>query len=288
MNTKKHAVKSSLAKRSFQRFLENKVASIGAVILFLIIFVCICVPLITSKDPNFIDVANTRKPFSSENWLGTDLLGRDIFARLLYGGRMSIMIGVGSAVGATLLGTALGCIAGYYGKKVDKVLVYVCELFMCFPQYLLILLCVGLLGQSTGNLLIIFIGTGWAGIMRIVRGRIQSLKEEPFVESCRANGIRSTSIMFHHLLPNTRGPVIVNMTLQVSGYILAEAGLSFLGMGVPSTVVTWGNIINAAKRLDLIQNTPALWLAPGIAICLLILSINFFGDGLRDALDHST
>jgi peptide/nickel transport system permease protein len=200
---------------------------------------------------------------------------------------MSLLIGIGSAVGATLLGTALGCIAGFKGGVVDQVLVYISELFLSFPLYLLVLLCVGLIGQGVSNLFIVFIGTGWAGIMRITRSRILSLKEEPFFESCRANGIRNGSIMFHHLLPNTRGPIIVNMTLQVSGFILAEAGLSFLGMGVPSDVVTWGNIINAAKRLDIIQQTPMLWVAPGIAICLLILSINFFGDGLRDVLDPS-
>ena len=123
--------------------------------------------------------------------------------------------------------------------------------------------------------------------MRIVRSKILSLKQEPFVESCLANGIGGGSIMFHHLLPNTMGPVIVNSTLQVAGYILSEASLSFLGMGVPDDVVTWGNIMNAAKRLDIIQTMPVLWLAPGIAICLLVLSINFFGDGLRDVLDPS-
>lgn len=285
---KQKNTKSSLAKRNFFKFLNNRMAVIGAVILLFIVLICICAPLLTPHDPNLIDVTQKGLPCSAEHPLGTDRVGRDIFARILYGGRMSIMIGVVSALGATLLGTILGCIAGFYGGKVDSVLVYVAELFQTFPQYLLILLCVGLLGQSTRNLLIIFIGTGWAGIMRIVRGRILSLKQEPFVESCRVNGIGGASIMFHHLLPNTLGPVIVNTTLQVAGYILSEASLSFLGMGVPDTVVTWGNILNAAKRLDIIQTMPMLWLAPGLMICLFVLSINFFGDGLRDVLDPST
>lgn len=201
---------------------------------------------------------------------------------------MTIFIGVASAVGATMLGTLLGCISGYYGGRVGKVLVYISELFQCFPHYLLILLLVGLVGQSTRNLLIIFIGTGWTSMMRIVRTKVMSLKEEPFVESCRANGIGGFSVMFHHMLPNTMGPVIVNTTLQVAGYILSEASLSFLGMGVPDSVVTWGTILNAAKRLDIIQTMPVLWIAPGLAIALVVLSINFFGDGLRDVLDPTS
>lgn len=279
--------RNSLAKRNFQKFISNRMAVLGAVILAAILLACICAPLLTPHDPNLIVVTDRGLPCSPEHPLGTDRVGRDIFARILYGGRMSIYIGVVSAVGATLLGAILGCISGFYGGKVDSILVYMAELFLTFPQYLLILLCVGLLGQSTRNLLIIFIATGWAGMMLVVRGRILSLKQEPFVESCRANGIGGLSIMFHHLLPNTLGPVIVNTTLATAGYILSEAGLSFLGMGVPDTVVTWGNILNAAKRLDIIQTMPMLWIAPGLMLCLFVLSINFFGDGLRDVLDPS-
>ena len=125
-------------------------------------------------------------------------------------------------------------------------------------------------------------------MMRVVRTSVLSLREEAYVESCRANGIGSRSIMFHHILPNAMGPVIVNFTLSTANYILSEASLSFLGMGVPDTVVTWGMILNAAKRLDIIQNQPVLWIAPGLAICLFVLCINFFGDGLRDVLDPTS
>ncbi|MEA4965499.1 MAG: ABC transporter permease [Oscillospiraceae bacterium] len=283
----KKRTRSSLAKRNLVKFMGNRMAVIGVVILLVIVLSCICAPLLTPYSPNLIDLSQKGLPCSSEHLLGTDRMGRDLLARVLYGGRMSIFIGVASALGATLLGSILGCISGFYGGIIDRVLVYVAELFQSFPQYLLILLCVGLLGQSTKNLLLIFIFTGWPVMMRIVRSRLFSLKQEPFIESCRANGVSSASIMFHHLLPNTLGPVIVNVTLQVAQYILSEASLSFLGMGVPDTVVTWGNIINAAKRLDIIQTMPLLWVAPGIAICLFVLSINFFGDGLRDVLDPS-
>lgn len=279
---------NTLLKRNLKKFLSNRMAIVGTVILIIILAACICAPFLTSYDPNYIDMTQRSLGPSWEHPLGTDRTGRDLFARILYGGRMSIFIGVVSALGATLIGTTIGCISGYFGGVIDRALVYIGELFMTFPQYLLILICVGLMGKSTGNLLFIFILTGWPGMMRIARSRILSLKEEPFVESCRANGIGNMSIIFHHLLPNMMGPIIVNTTLQAAGYILAESGLSFLGMGVPSDVVTWGNIINAAKRLDIIQTDPMLWLAPGAAICLFILSINFFGDGLRDALDPSS
>ena len=279
--------KSSLAKRNISKFMRNHMAVLGGTILLIILLACICAPLLTPHDPLLIDLKQKNLPCSWEHPLGTDRMGRDLFARILYGGRMSIFIGVVSAVGATLLGVILGCISGYYGGWVDKILLYIAELFQSFPYYLLILLCVGLIGQSIRNLFLIFILTGWPLIMRVVRSKIFSLKQEPFVESCRANGLRPLSVMFHHLLPKTLGPVIVNATLRVASYILSEASLSFLGMGVPDTVVTWGNIMNAAKRLDIIQTQPILWIAPGAAICLFVLSINFFGDGLRDVLDPS-
>ena len=257
----------------------------GCALMTVIILVSLAAPLLTPYDPTLMDVTQKALPVSREHLLGTDRMGRDILARLLYGGRVSILIGLVSAAGASLIGVVLGCISGYYGGAVDKVLLYISELFMTFPRTLLVLLCVGLAEQSTANIIWIFILTGWSGTHRIVRAKIISLREEPFIESCIANGVSGWSIMFHHLMPNTLGPIIVDATLSVASYILAEAGLSFLGMGVPSNIPTWGNIINAAKRLDIIQTMPMLWIAPGVAISLFVLSINFFGDGLRDVFD---
>lgn len=288
LQNNKKVKKSSLAKRNLERFMKNRLAVVGAIVLIIMLGACIFAPLLTPHDPTHIDPSIRSMDPCAEHLLGTDRVGRDIFARILYGGRMSILVGVVCAVGANILGAALGCIAGYYGGKVDKVLVTIQEMFSIFPQMLLILLCVGFMGQSLANILIIGIITGWAGIMRVVRGRILSLKQEPFVESCRANGISGLSIMFHHLLPNTLGPIIVNTTMSVSGYIMFEASLSYLGYGIPEAIPTWGNIINAAKRLDIVQKEPMLWLAPGLAIGLFVLCINVFGDGLRDALDPSS
>ncbi len=285
METNQRTIKSSLTKRHLQKFLNNRMAVIGSVVMLLICLASIAAPLLTPYDPSYIDVTQKALPLSAEHLLGTDRMGRDILSRLLFGGRISILIGLISAVGAAIIGVILGCISGYYGGFLDKALLFISELFMTFPRTLLVLLCVGLAGQSTANIIWIFILTGWSGTHRIVRAKIISLREEPFVESCVANGVSGLSIMFHHLLPNTLGPIIVDTTLSVAGYILAEAGLSFLGMGVPSSIPTWGNIINAAKRFDIIQNMPMLWIAPGVAISLFVLSINFFGDGLRDVFD---
>ncbi|MDO4487748.1 MAG: ABC transporter permease [Eubacteriales bacterium] len=276
---------NSLAKQRLEKFLYNRLAVVGFIMMMLIILACVFAPILTPYDPAYIDVSLKELKPSAEHLLGTDRLGRDILARLLYGGRISIWIGLASAFGASAIGVVLGCISGYFGGKLDQVLLYISEIFMTFPRYLLVLICVGLIGQSMNNIIIIFILTGWSGTMRIVRGKILSLKQEAFVESCLANGVSGWSIMFRHLLPNTLGPVIVDMTLSVAGCILAEAGLSFLGMGVAADVPTWGNIINAAKRLDIIQNMPLLWITPGLAISLFVLSINFFGDGLRDVFD---
>ncbi len=277
----------SLAKRNWQKFLSNKLAVIGGAVLVLMILASVAAPLLTSYDPIAANPSERLLPASAEHPLGTDNLGIDLLSRLLYGGRWSIAIGVISAVGASLLGAIIGCVSGYYGGFVDQALLYISELFSVFPQTLLILICVGLSGRSVVNMVLIFIFTGWCGVHRIVRSRILSLKEEPFVESCKVNGISGFSIMFRQLLPNTVGPVIVHTTLACAGYILAEAGLSFLGMGVPDGVPTWGSIINAAKNLTKVLTYPHLWLAPGIAISLFVLSINFFGDGLRDVFDAS-
>lgn len=278
-------VKSSLAKRNIYKFFTNKLAIVGLAIVGTIVIMSLLAPLLTPYSAITVDPANRFLPPSPEHWLGTDQLGRDLMARLLYGGRVSIFIGISSALCSAGLGCVAGCVSGYFGGKVDTVILYISEIFTVFPQLLLVLILVGFSGQSMTNLILIFMITGWVGTHRVVRSRILSLKEETFVESCRANGIGGFSIMFRHLLPNTMGPITVNVTLMTATYLLQESALSFLGMGVPSDIPTWGNIINAARSLTIIQNNPILWIAPGVCICLFVLGINFFGDGLRDVLD---
>ena len=277
--------KNSITKRNMQKLLSNKLAIIGAVMMALIMLLCLFAPFLTKHDPAYIDMTLRYAPPSSEHILGCDQSGRDIWARILYGGRVSIIIGLVSAVLANTLGAALGCISGYFGGVVDQVLLYFSEIFRCFPPLMLIMIAMAFAGEGVIIMMTIFILTGWVNTMRLVRSRILSIKTEPFVENCKSTGIPSMSVMFKHLLPNTLGVFIINITATVAGYVLSEAGLSFLGLGVPKGIPTWGNMLNAARNLITMQNYPLLWIAPGIALSLFVLGVNFFGDGLRDVFD---
>ena len=277
--------KHNLARRNVQKFMRNRLALTGLSIVTILILASVFAPLLTKYDPILINIPDRFLPPSAQHWLGTDRLGRDLLTRLMYGGRVSIFVGFAGALMAYAIGITLGCIGGYFGGKTDTFIVYVSEIFQSVPQTLLILIFAGLMGPGIRNLLMIFAIFGWTGPMRLVRSRVLSLKQEPFVESCVANGISRISIMFRHLLPNTLGPVTVGITLSTAGYMLTESALSFLGLGVPAHIATWGNIINAAKGLEVMQNYPIQWVAPGMAISLFILGINFFGDGLRDVFD---
>jgi peptide/nickel transport system permease protein len=285
MPSKTKIKKSSLTKRNIDKFMKNKLAVVGLFILLFFTIGAIFAPLLTSHDPSFVNPSQRLRPVSAEHPLGTDSAGRDTFTRLLYGGRISIAVGLSAALGSAIIGCLLGCIAGYYGGRLDSFIIYICEIFTTFPQIMLVLILVGLTGRSLVNLVLIFCFTGWMGTTRLVRSKVLSLKTEPFVESCQANGISGASIMFNHILPNTLGPVIVAITMQTAGFVLAEAALSFLGMGVPTSIPTWGNVINAAASFNIFQNYPVLWIAPGIVISLFVLGVNFFGDGLRDVFD---
>ena len=281
----KKAKGNSLAKRSFQKLMANKLAIVGVILLMTVTLACFLAPYITPYDPQTIDTTIRNQPPSADHILGTDSTGRDIFTRLLYGGRLSIVIGLVSSLASNALGVLLGCISGYFGKWVDKALIFFTEIMSCFPQICLCLVLMAMLGQGVGIMLLVFIATGWMGTMRMVRSRILSLKTEAFVESCKANGVSHVSIMLRHMVPNTLGVIIINVTTSVAGFILSEAGMSFLGLGVPKGTATWGNMLNAARSINVMQNYPINWLAPGIAIALVVLGINFLGDGLRDVFD---
>ena len=271
--------------RQWKKFKRNKMAVIALILLGILIFASAFAPLLTSYDPEAISLTERTLAPSKTHLLGTDKVGRDVFTRLLYGGRISILIGLTGALGGAIIGAALGCLGGYFGGLLDRFLLRLSELFTTFPQTILVLILVAFMGQGVWNLFIVFWCTGWMGTYRMTRAKILSLREETYVLACQALGTSNRSIMFRHILPNAAGPVIVNITLSTAGYVLQESALSFLGLGVPSSTPTWGNIFNAAKALDVVQAYPWLWLAPGIAISLFVLSVNIIGDGLRDALD---
>jgi len=272
-------------KRQWRKLRRNKLSMIGFTLMALIMAGAVFAPLLTAYRPDGVNLAERLEPPGGRHLLGTDKVGRDVFCRLLYGSRISILIGVTGALGGAAIGIVLGSLGGYIRGRLDKVLLRISEIFMTFPQIILILILIVFMGQGLWNLIFIFSVTGWMGTYRIVRARFFTLREESFVEALRAFGIGNASIMFRHILPNTLGPIIVGITLSMPGYILSESGLSFLGLGVQPSIPTWGNIINAAKQIDVIADAWWLWVPPGVMISLYVLSVNFFGDGLRDVLD---
>jgi peptide/nickel transport system permease protein len=240
---------------------------------------------ISGVAPDYIDPINSRLGPSWSHLFGTDQLGRDMFSRILSGGRQSIYIGVLASFMANLIGTVLGATAGYLGGKIDTVVMRISELVMTFPQLILVLIFVSLLGQGINNVIIVFALTGWMTTFRLVRGEFFSLREEAFVEADRAFGFSKPRIIFRHLLPNTMSPIVVAFTVNIAIFIIAEAGLSFLGLGVPVTTPTWGNLLTAAQNPVVVNEYWWLWVFPALAIAIFVLGVNFVGDGLRDVLD---
>ena len=273
------------SSRALKKLQSNRLAVIGIIFSLTIILSSIFASLITKYDPQKVDLRSMLKPPSSEHILGTDKIGRDVFARIIYGGRISILVGLGSALGAALIGVSIGAYTAYRGGWWDSIFLRISEIFMAFPQIILVLLLVSVLGQSLMNLIIIFVITGWGGLYRMTRAQVLSLREEEYVQALRAFGLSRARICFKHILPNALGPIMVNITLSTAMFILEEAALSFLGLGVPLNIPTWGNILNVAQDLRVLQNYWWVWLPSGITISLFVLAINFVGDGLRDSTD---
>src|SRR5215217_4037059 len=266
--------------RFFNKFKNNKLAVVGLVIFAIIILASVLAPLITPYDPQKIDLRAILQPPSWEHWFGTDRTGRDLFARVLYGGRISILVGLGSALLAAVVGVLIGVYTGYVGGWLDSLAMRVSEIFMSFPQIILVLMLVSILGQSLVNLMLIFVLTGWGGIYRMARARMLSLREEEYVLALRSFGLSRPLIAYKYMLPNALGPIMVNITLSTAAFILQEAGLSFLGLGVPLSIPTWGNILNVAQDIRVLQTNWWIWLPVGTVISLFVLSVNFIGDGL--------
>lgn len=277
--------KTNYSNRTLQKLLANKLSVLGAVLFAVIVFMCYCAPLFTAQSAVTMDLKNVLSPPAGMHIMGTDKIGRDIFARILYGGRISIFVGLGSALGATVIGVTFGVYAGYKGGLPDGIIMKVSEIMMSFPQIILVLILVTITGQSLWNLILIFILTGWPSMYRMARSQMLSIREEEYVQSLKAFGINDFIVAFKHMLPNAIGPIFVNITLSTATFILQEAALSFLGLGVPLEISTWGNILNAAQDITILREAWWIWLPVGIAITLFVLSINFIGDGLRDAAD---
>jgi peptide/nickel transport system permease protein len=277
--------KKEFGSRAFRKMLNNRLAVAGLIFVTVVILASIAAPLICKYDPLKIDLRSTLQKPSAEHILGTDKLGRDLFSRVIYGGRVSILVGFGSALGAAIIGVGIGAYTGYKGGWLDNLMLRLSEIVMAFPQIILVLLFVAIAGQGLINLIIIFTFTGWGGIYRMTRAQMLSLREEEYVQALQAFGLSTVKICYKHMLPNAVGPIVVNITLSTAMFILAEAALSFLGLGVPLNIATWGNIVNVAQDLRILTDFWWLWAPTAVVISLFVLAVNFIGDGLRDSTD---
>jgi peptide/nickel transport system permease protein len=269
----------------WQRFRRHRLALIGALILLVLASGAIAAPLVASNDPYKVDISAYRTGPAANHPLGTDSSGRDVFSRMLYAGRVSLSVGLVAVAIYTLIGVILGAFSGFYGGWVDAFIMRLADIVLSFPALILIITVVSVLGPSIYNIMLVIGLLGWPPIARIVRGLFLSLREREFVLASRTVGVSNSRIIFRHMLPNALAPVIVAATFGMANAILLEAGLSFLGLGVQPPTPSWGNMLTDAQSLTVLESMPWLWIPPGTMIALAVISINFIGDGLRDALD---
>lgn len=299
-----------------KRFLKNKLAVVGLAIIGAILVFCLIGPFftpygeyeifykdsVTKQEVRMTDATatgaqtgleiNLKAPISKEHILGTDADGRDVFTRLMYGGRISLMFGFCVVVLELLIGVTLGGIAGYYGKWVDMVIMRLVDIFYCIPTLPLMLMISGVMSsmkipaqQKIYVLMIIMGALKWASVARLVRGQILSIREMEYMQAAKACGLKTSRIIIKHLIPNVTSIIIVMATMDLGSVILTESTLSFLGVGLSFPYASWGNMVNAVTNSIIMQNYVNIWLPPGIAILLLVMAFNFVGDGLRDAFD---
>jgi peptide/nickel transport system permease protein len=266
-----------------RRLLRNRLAAAGGAVILFFFLVSALPGLFASHEPNRIDIVNILRPPSEAHPLGTDDLGRDVLARVVYGARVSLKVGFVAVGIATVLGLLVGLLSGFYGGWVDAVLMRFVDMMLCFPTFFLILSVIAFLEPSIWNIMAVIGLTGWMGVARLVRAETLSLKERDFVAAARAQGAGDARIIFRHVLPNTLAPILVAATLGVAGAILTESALSFLGIGVQPPTPSWGNILTAGK--DNIEYAWWLSLFPGLAILVTVLGYNLLGEGIRDAAD---
>jgi ABC-type dipeptide/oligopeptide/nickel transport system permease subunit len=268
-----------------QRFLRDNRARIGIGIVVIMSLAAILAPLIARQNPIAIDLAHLLERPSADHWLGTDIQGRDIWSRLVYGARVSLTVGLISQGIAVALGVTLGLLAGFYGKWVDEIVMRLADVTLAFPTLLLLIAMVAALQPSMGVVFATIGLVGWAGMARIVRGQVLVVRQLEYIQAIRALGAGDLRIMIQHVLPNVIAPVVIAATLGVAGAIMAEAALSFLGLGVPPPAPSWGSMIADGRDLEQLRRAPWTSVFPGIAIGAAVLGFNLLGDALRDALD---
>ncbi|MCB2289630.1 ABC transporter permease [Clostridium sp. CS001] len=275
-----------------KRLKKNKLAMFGMYILLFMVLMAAFGPIISPYKMETIDLLNVSASPSFKHILGTDDIGRDVLTRVMYGGRISLTVGVLAVLVEVLIGSILGGIAGFYGGIVDSIIMRVVDIFLSFPGLPLLIMLAAVMSdlkvppQYRMYVVMFIIGIlGWPGLCRIVRGQILSLREQEFMQAAEALGLKDSRKIFSHLLPNTYASIIVSATLGIGGAILTESALSFLGLGVTPPTPSWGQMVQSVNNAYILQFQPWIWAPPGICIFLTVMGINLFGDGLRDAID---
>lgn len=264
-------------------FFKNKMAVIGAVVVVIVMLLAILAPVVSPYDPYKVNMSLQFDSPSSAHWIGTDMYGRDVLSRIIYGSRISLMIGLVPTLISMVIGIIVGVIAGYYGGKIDFVIMAICDMVLAFPSLLLAMVVMYTLGASLLNIFIALSTIQWAQAARVVRADTMSLKNREFVEAARSIGVKDSAIMIRHILPNCIPQLIVLFTLNIPSNILSEASLSFLGVGAQPPASSWGLMVS--NGTEYLFNAPWVTIAPGIAILVVVLAFNFLGDGFRDVLD---
>jgi peptide/nickel transport system permease protein len=273
-------------QRVLRRFLRDRSAMIGVIIVLVVVLAALLAPWLARHDPTLTDFRNRFASPSRSHPLGTDNLGRDEFSRILHGARLSLGMAVTASLGITLVGVALGLVAGMYGRVVASTIMRLADVFLALPTLILALVVVGLLGQGLRNLIITIVIVQWPSYARIVRGMTLQVRERGFVEAALGLGASRPRIVLRHVLPNLVGPIVVLSTLDMGRVLLAVSGLSFLGFGISPPTPEWGAMLSDAKTF--LDQAPQLLVWPGLAITVMVLAFNLTGDGLRDMLDPRT
>lgn len=262
---------------------RNRLAMAGATVVSLLVVFGIAGPWVAPYDPLAQDLSRGLEPPSAEHWFGTDTFGRDILSRVLYGARISLMVGVASQAIAFTLGVLLGVVSGYYGGKIDGLVMRLADVTLAFPTLLLLIAITAAFQPSLGVVFVAIGVVGWAGLARLVRSQALVVRELDFVQAARALGMGDARLLSRHVLPNCLAPAVIAVTLGMAGAILLEAALSFIGLGAQPPTPSWGSMISDGR--DLLRAAPWISIFPGLAIGLVVLGFNLFGDGLRDAMD---
>ena len=282
-------MKKILSNQAVKKFMHNRKAVLGLIMVCFLVLAVILIPIFMKLDPYTTDRAvGFNKAPCSGHPLGTDDVGRDLFARLLYGGRISLFVGIMSTIISVLIGIPLGLIASYFRGIAETVIMRVADAFMSFPTMVLILVLVAVFGPSILTVTVVIGVLGWTAIAKLIYGNVLSIREREYIQATKAIGMSTPKILLSEVLPNAIPPVWANISFRVAGAILTESSLSFLGMGVQTPQASWGNIIFAAQNLLVLTARPWVWFPPGICIILVVVGFNFIGEGVRDALDPKT